>query len=103
MVYLLIIAFCFALALSRIVRCIVFHPVKNIYYCIKDLYWYILHKGWNKCPVGALDIYCGYFGSGKTLSLVHKVIGLYNRYDDKIVCVTAVKSLSHRKLRCCQM
>ena len=47
MVYLLIIAFCFALALSRIVRCIVFHPVKNIYYCIKDLYWYILHKGWN--------------------------------------------------------
>ena len=30
MVYLLIIAFCFALALSRIVRCIVFHPVKNL-------------------------------------------------------------------------
>ena len=83
--YLLIIAFCCALAFSRIVRCIVFRPVKNIYYCIKDLYWYILHKGWNKCPVGALDIYCGYFGSGKTLSLVHKVIGLYNRYDDKIV------------------
>lgn len=43
MTYLFVIAFCFALALSRIFRCIVFHPVKNIYYCIKDLYWYILH------------------------------------------------------------
>lgn len=36
MVYLLIIAFCFALALSRIVRCVVFHPIKNFYYAVKD-------------------------------------------------------------------
>lgn len=99
MVYLLIIAFCFALALSRIVRCVVFHPIKNFYYAVKDLYWYILHKGWNKCPVGALDIYCGYFGSGKTLSLVHKVIGLYNRYDDKLVWCERRKKFVTQKIK----
>lgn len=99
MVYLLIIAFCFALALSRIVRCVVFHPIKNFYYAVKDLYWYILHKGWNNCPVGALDIYCGYFGSGKTLSLVHKVISLYTRYDDKIVWCDRRKKFVTQKIK----
>lgn len=73
------------LAVSRIARCIVFHPFKNLYHAIKDLYYYQLHRGWHNCPVGALDIYCGYFGSGKTLSLVHKVVGLYNQYNDKVV------------------
>jgi len=73
------------LAVSRIARQIVFHPFKTAIHAAKDLYFYILHKGWNNCPVGALDIYCGYFGSGKTLSLVHKVVGLYERYNGKPV------------------
>ncbi len=74
-----------ALFLSRCLREIVFHPVRVAVHAVKDIVAYIRHKGWNTCPVGALDIYCGYFGSGKTLSLVHKVVGLYERYNDKPV------------------
>lgn len=55
-------------------------------------------KGWNTCPVGALDIYCGYFGSGKTLSLVHKVVGLYNRYNDKPVWCNRRKKFVTQKI-----
>ena len=73
------------LGVSRIARQITFHPFQTGYNAIKDLYYYQLHRGWHNCPVGALDIYCGYFGSGKTLSLVHKVVGLYNHYNDKVV------------------
>lgn len=73
------------LAVSRIARCIVFHPLKCSIHGVRDFVNYIKHKGWNVCPVGALDIYCGYFGSGKTLSLVHKVVELYERYNDKLV------------------
>lgn len=70
------------LAVSRIAREIVLHPFRVVHHACRDFVTYIKHKGWNTCPVGALDIYCGYFGSGKTLSLVHKVVGLYERYND---------------------
>ena len=82
---LLLVAALIVLGVSRIARQIVFHPLQTGIHAVKDLIAYIQHKGWNTCPVGALDIYCGYFGSGKTLSLVHKVVGLYNRYNDKPV------------------
>lgn len=81
----LLITFLIVLAVSRIAREIVFHPFRCAVHAVRDLVNYIRHKGWNNCPVGALDIYCGYFGSGKTLSLVHKVVGLYERYNDKPV------------------
>ena len=99
MVYLLIFAFAVALAVSRIFRCVVFHPIKCLYFSIKDFYWWCVHKGFNNCPVGALDIYCGYFGSGKTLSLVHKVISLYNRYNDKIVWCDCRKKFVTQKVK----
>ena len=82
---LLLVAVLITLGVSRIARQIVFHPFQTGFNAVKDLYYYQLHRGWHNCPVGALDIYCGYFGSGKTLSLVHKVVGLYNRYNDKVV------------------
>lgn len=75
-------AFVLLLTFSRIARQIVFHPFQTGIHAVRDAVQYVKHKGWNVCPVGALDIYCGYFGSGKTLSLVHKVVGLYERYND---------------------
>ena len=89
---LLLVAALITLGVSRIARQITFHPFQTGFNAIKDLYYYQLHRGWHNCPVGALDIYCGYFGSGKTLSLVHKVVGLYNCYNDKVVwCPPAQK------------
>lgn len=82
---LFVLAFVLLLTFSRIARQIVFHPFQTGIHAVRDAFQYIKHKGWNVCPVGALDIYCGYFGSGKTLSLVHKVVGLYERYNDRLV------------------
>lgn len=71
------------LALFPAVRCAVFHPLHVLYYGTLDTFGYIRRKQYNLCHTGDLDIYCGYFGSGKTLSLVHKVTGLYEHYDDE--------------------
>lgn len=86
------------LAVSRIARQIVFHPLQTMVHAVKDSYYYIRHKGWNTCPVGALDIYCGYFGSGKTLSLVHKVVRLYQRYNNKPVWCSRRKKFVTQKI-----
>lgn len=86
------------LVFSRIARMVTFHPLRVAIHGIKDLWLYIKHKGWNTCPVGALDIYCGYFGSGKTLSLVHQVVGLYNRYHDKPVWCNRRKKFVTQKI-----
>ncbi len=55
------------LALFPAVRCAVFHPLHVLYYGTLDTFDYIRRKQYNLCHTGDLDIYCGYFGSGKTL------------------------------------
>lgn len=81
MIYLLIFGFVLVYFVSPAFRCCVGHPLNSIRYAVLDLIEYFRMKYFNLCPTGALDIFCGYFGSGKTLSAVHKVVGLYNRYD----------------------
>lgn len=57
-------------ALFPAVRCTVTHPLHVLWYGLLDSFTYLRHKDYNRCHTGDLDIYCGYFGSGKTLSLV---------------------------------
>ena len=81
------------------VRCAVLHPLHVIGYGALDAVTYIRRKQYNLCHTGDLDIYCGYFGSGKTLSLVHKVTGLYQHYDGKTVwCPRRKKFVTQRVL-----
>ena len=51
----------------------------------KDVLLYVKHKKYNNAPIGFI---CGYvadggevFGSGKTLSAVKRLVGLFNKYD----------------------
>lgn len=86
-------------ALFPAVRCAVMHPLHLLWYGALDAFTYLRHKGYNLCHTGDLDIYCGYFGSGKTLSLVHKVTGLYEQYDGKTVwCPRRKKFVTQRVL-----
>lgn len=55
-------------------RCAVTHPFHCLYYAAKDGYKYIKYKQGNLRKTGNLDIFCGYFGNGKTLSLVKQVV-----------------------------
>ena len=68
-----------------VVRCAVFNPVKVVKNGVVDLYLYFKLKKYNKCKTGELTAYVGLFGKGKTLSAVHKVVKLYERYNDKPV------------------
>ena len=86
-------------ALFPAVRCAVTHPLHVLWYGVLESFTYLRHKDYNCCHTGDLDIYCGYFGSGKTLSLVHKVTGLYERYDGKTVwCPRRGKFVTQRVL-----
>jgi len=70
---------------SPVLRCALAHPAKTIGYAVTDLFFYIRYAKLNECQTGELVAYVGLFGKGKTLSAVHKVVGLYNQYDGKQV------------------
>lgn len=56
-------------------------PFYSIFYSFNDLISYIVHHGWNNLSTGQIIAYIGLFGQGKTLSAVHHVVRLFNRYD----------------------
>ena len=66
-------------------RCAVFHPVHLVRYGISDLIRYIKFERWNECKTGELVAYVVLFGRGKTLSAVHKVVSMYERYNGMMV------------------
>lgn len=66
-------------------RCAVLHFPKTVFYAIKDSIDWVVHAGWRLCPTGYLIGYQGLFGKGKTLSAVHDVVDLYERYNNKKV------------------
>lgn len=73
--------FAFAWFFSSVFRCALTHIPGALINGAKDAVRYFKQKRFNLCKTGDLNIYCGYFGSGKTLSLVHKVVGLYEHYN----------------------
>lgn len=77
-----IIVACF---MSVTIRVVLSHPVSVVYYGCIDLYKYIKYKQWNNCKTGKLLCYVGLFGKGKTLSAVHYIVTMYNRYNDRLV------------------
>lgn len=83
MTVLILIAVGFLLLFSVVFRTIVFNPVKSAVNAVMDFYKYIRYKKWNVLYTGQLVCYCALFGRGKTLSVVHYVLGLYKRYNDK--------------------
>ena len=97
MVFIVLIALAFALALSPTFRCAVFHPFALAVNGVKDLYHYIRHREYNLCGTGELVAYTGLFGKGKTLSAVHRVVSAYRQYDGKKVwCPRRKKIVSQR-------
>lgn len=60
------------------------NPIKTLSYIPKDIYYYFCrYKNIPKKPF--INVYCGLFGSGKTLSAVHDVIAFYKEYNGKKV------------------
>lgn len=66
-------------------RCGLFHPFKTAFYTVRDMAEWVIHCGWRRCPTGKIVGFLGLFGKGKTLSAVHEVVYLYNKYNGKKV------------------
>lgn len=65
-------------------KVLVDNPFKTLFYIPKDLYYYFKrYKNIPRKPF--INVYCGLFGSGKTLSAVHDVISFYKEYNGKKV------------------
>lgn len=54
---------------------------------LKDIYFWFKERKYFVCPSGKIIAFCGLFGKGKTLSMVHYVCRLYKRYHNKRVFV----------------
>lgn len=54
---------------------------------LKDIYYWFKERKYFVCPSGKIIAFCGLFGKGKTLSMVHYVCRLYKRYHNKRVYV----------------
>lgn len=85
MILIIIFIAVFILFMFPTLRCAVFHPIKTFSYGSVDLVNYFRYQGWNNCRTGELLAYVGLFGKGKTLSAVHKVVSMYNQYNDKMI------------------
>lgn len=96
---LLLIAFVIALFFFPTLRCAAFHPISLTVYGVRDIFRYIRDKRYNFCGSGELVAYTGLFGRGKTLSAVHKVVGMYKAFDGKKVWCPRRRKIVTQKIK----
>lgn len=66
-------------------RTLFLNPFRSVLYACTDLIKYFKFHKWNNLQTGKIIAYVALFGQGKTLSVVHYVRSLYERYNDKLV------------------
>lgn len=81
----LLIFFVIACIFNTFLRTLVTNPLKTIYYAVVDGVKYFTEHRYDNMQTGRLICYTALFGGGKTLSCVHYVKSLYNRYNNKKV------------------
>ena len=97
MIILVIILLAVLLVFFPTFRCAVFNLPFVIYNGVRDLYFYFSRKLYNLYPTGELVAYTGLFGKGKTLSVVHRVVGAYKKFNGKKVwCMRRKKMVTQR-------
>lgn len=84
-------------------RFCLFHPVSSGRWAIWDIFDYLKHKRGNECKAyGQVFMFCASdsqaFGSGKTLSMVRWVKGIYKRYHGLPVWDEATKSFVAQRI-----
>lgn len=83
MVIIIILLLGFLCLFSVFIRTLLFNPIQTIKYVIYDTFIYFTKHKYDCMETGRLICYTALFGGGKTLSCVHYVNSLYNRYNDK--------------------
>lgn len=85
MILIVIIVAAFVILMFPCVRIALQHPVHTVRYGVRDLYLYLKYHKWNNCNSADLVCFCGLFGKGKTLTVVHTIVSKYKRYDNRVV------------------
>ena len=84
MIIILLIGFIFCIIISPFLRML----LKNMHlvgvYSIIDLVEYIKYKRWSEWDLFGIDMYVGMFGTGKTLSMTHRVREIYNTFGNRL-------------------
>lgn len=68
-----------------VLRCAVSHPAFTLRHAVVDGVKAIQHRAWNCFGTGRIVCYCGLFGRGKTLSVVHDVVNVYKQKNNRRV------------------
>lgn len=92
MIILLVILLILLLFASPVFRCALLHLPSVVVNGVRDIYGYLRYRKYSECRTGEIVAFCGLFGKGKTLSMVHKVVQIYKKYDGKKVYDSARKA-----------
>lgn len=68
---------------SPVFRCALLRTPSVVLNAVLDIFAYFRYRKGNECRTGEIVAFCGLFGKGKTLSMVHRVTSLYKKYDGK--------------------
>lgn len=85
MMLIMLIVFVIMMILSIRFRTVVLHPISCIKYALTDVYYYFKYHQYDVYNGGHLNSYVALFGGGKTLTDVHDILSIYNRYNNKRV------------------
>lgn len=88
----LIFFFCFSLTF----RLIIFNIHRIIYYGLKDSITYIKDKKWRLWSGFGIRMYCGYFGSGKSMLASKYVCDMYDKYKNSPTPLTVISNIPLR-------
>ena len=83
MIWIILIAIIILMLFSVFIRTIILNPHLTLYYLPIDIFHYFKHRLFDQMETGKLICYTALFGGGKTLSCVHYVNRLYDRYNNK--------------------
>lgn len=83
MIWIVLIAIIILMLFSVFIRTIILNPHLTLYYLPIDIYHYFRYRIFDQMETGKLICYTALFGGGKTLSCVHYVNRLYDRYNNK--------------------
>lgn len=83
MIIIILIAIGLLMLFSVFIRTVLLHPFSTLYYAPLDLYKWFRYHLYNEMQTGKLICYTALFGGGKTLSCVHYVNHLYDKYNNK--------------------
>lgn len=87
----LIIGIVLLLVYFPLLRLILVNPHNIYFYGVKDIIDYFRYQKWKEFNYYGIDMFIGMFGHGKTLSMSHRALSIYNRFGDSVRFISNYK------------